>query len=299
MPNKTDMTQELFSVKDLLRWAVSSFTEAQLYFGHGTDNAYDEARGLIAHFLHLPIELIDTFADARITETERALVLQLIESRCHERIPLAYLTNEAWFAGLPFTVDERVIIPRSPIAELIDQGFQPWLSSQPTSVLDLCAGSGCIGIACAIHLGSQVDLVELSPEALALAEHNIQRHQLTASVKAIESDLFAKVDGRYDLIVSNPPYVDADDLGSMPAEYHHEPVMALAAGADGLDIARKILAQSADYLTEQGVLVLEVGNSDLALEKAFPSVPFLWLEFALGGHGVCVFTRQELLEHFS
>ena len=136
-------------------------------------------------------------------------------------------------------------------------------------------------------------------EALALAEHNIQRHQLTASVKAIESDLFAKVDGRYDLIVSNPPYVDADDLASMPAEYHHEPVMALAAGTDGLDIARKILAQSADYLTEQGVLVLEVGNSDLALEKAFPSVPFLWLEFALGGHGVCVFTRQELLEHFS
>ena len=249
--------------------------------------------------MHLPIELIDTFADTRITEAERALVLQLIETRCHERIPLAYLTNEAWFAGLPFTVDERVIIPRSPIAELIDQGFQPWLSSQPTSVLDLCAGSGCIGIACAIHLGSQVDLVELSPEALALAEHNIQRHQLTASVKAIESDLFARVDGRYDLIVSNPPYVNAEDLASMPAEYHHEPVMALAAGTDGLDIARKILAQSADYLTEQGVLVLEVGNSELALEKAFPSVPFLWLEFARGGNGVCVITRQELLEHFT
>ena len=299
MPDKTDITQELFYVKDLLGLAVSRFTEAQLYFGHGTDNAYDEARGLIAHFLHLPIELIDTFADTRITEAERALVLQLIETRCHERIPLAYLTNEAWFAGLPFTVDERVIIPRSPIAELIDQGFQPWLSSQPTSVLDLCAGSGCIGIACAIHLGSQVDLVELSPEALALAEHNIQRHQLTASVKAIESDLFARVDGRYDLIVSNPPYVDAEDLASMPAEYHHEPVMALAAGTDGLDIARKILAQSADYLTEQGVLVLEVGNSDLALEKAFPSVPFLWLEFARGGNGVCVITRQELLEHFT
>ncbi|MEE3241115.1 MAG: 50S ribosomal protein L3 N(5)-glutamine methyltransferase [Pseudomonadota bacterium] len=299
MPDKTDMTQELFYVKDLLRWAVSRFTEAQLYFGHGTNNAYDEALGLIAHFLHLPIELVDTFADTRITEAERALVLQLIETRCHERIPLAYLTNEAWFAGLPFTVDERVIIPRSPIAELIDRGFQPWLSSQPTSVLDLCAGSGCIGIACAIHLGSQVDLVELSPEALALAEHNIQRHQLTASVKAIESDLFARVDGRYDLIVSNPPYVDAEDLASMPAEYHHEPVMALAAGTDGLDIARKILAQSADYLTEQGVLVLEVGNSDLALEKAFPSVPFLWLEFARGGNGVCVITRQELLEHFT
>ncbi len=299
MSNSNDMTQELFSVKDLHRWAVSRFTESKLYFGHGTDNAYDEALTLIAHLLHLPIELVDTFADARLTQAERALIVQLIETRCRERIPLAYITNEAWFAGLPFTVDERVIIPRSPIAELIEQGFQPWLSSEPTRVLDLCAGSGCIGIACAIHLGSEVDLVELSPEALALANQNIQRHQLTASVKAIESDLFASIDGQYELIVSNPPYVDVGDLASMPAEYHHEPDMALAAGADGLDIARKILAQSADYLSEQGLLVLEVGNSDLALEKAFPSVPFLWLELARGGHGVCAFTRQELLEHFS
>ena len=299
MPDQRLNLIGLIPLKDLHEWIVNRFTQSGIFFGHGTDNAHDEALILIEVFFNQPFDQSDDLAQVRITKEDFDRISKLIETRCHERIPLAYITNEAWFAGLPFTVDERVIIPRSPIAELIEQGFQPWLSSQPTSVLDLCAGSGCIGIACAIHLGSQVDLVELSPEALALAEHNIQRHQLTASVKAIESDLFARVDGRYDLIVSNPPYVDADDLASMPAEYHHEPVMALAAGADGLDIARKILAQSADYLTEQGVLVLEVGNSDLALEKAFPSVPFLWLEFARGGHGVCVFTRQELLEHFS
>ena len=289
----------LTPLKNLHEWIVAIFSESDIFFGHGTDNAHDEALILIEHFFNQQFDHSDHLAGVRITTEDFDRISEIIEARCNERLPLAYITNEAWFAGLPFTVDKRVIIPRSPIAELIERCFQPWLLIEPKSVLDLCAGSGCIGIACAMHLGSQVDLVELSLEALALAQQNIQRHQLTASVKAIESDLFARVDGRYDLIVSNPPYVDADELASMPAEYHHEPVMALAAGTDGLDIARKILTQSADYLTEQGVLVLEVGNSDLALEKAFPSVPFLWLEFARGGHGVCVFTRQELLEHFS
>ena len=289
----------LIPLKDLHEWIVGKLTQSGIIFGHGTDNAHDEALILIEYFFTHPFDHSDDLSKVRITTEDLDRITELIQTRCLERIPLAYITNEAWFAGLPFTVDERVIIPRSPIAELIEQGFQPWLLIEPQRVLDLCAGSGCIGIACAMHLGSEVDLVELSPEALTLANQNIQRHELTASVKAIESDLFANIDGRYDLIVSNPPYVDADDLASMPAEYHHEPVMALAAGADGLDIARKILVQSADYLTAQGVLVLEVGNSDLGLEKAFPSVPFLWLDFARGGHGVCVFTRQELLEHFS
>ena len=295
-----DISNELFSLRDYLRWGISEFGRAGLFFGHGTDNAYDEARVLISHVLNLPFDFADDLLDARLTKVERESVLSLLERRINERLPAAYLTREAWFAGLSFYVDERVLVPRSPIAELIGQGFEPWLcGSYPQRILDLCSGSGCIGIACAYQFeDATVDLADISLDAINVADINIARHDLSDRVRAVQSDVFEWLAGeRYDLIVSNPPYVDAEDLADMPEEYHREPALGLASGPDGLDITRQILRHAAEYLNPNGILVVEVGNSCIALDEAFPMVPFMWLEFERGGHGVFVMTREQLLEY--
>ncbi len=301
MESRQQLLKELASVLDYVRWGVSKFTENRLYFGHGTDNAWDEALHLVLHTLHLPPDVDAAVLDARLTTVEKNLVLVVLETRIKARIPAAYLTGLANFAGLQFKVDERVIIPRSPIAELIEQEFAPWLDGTAVRcVLDLCCGSGCIGIATAVYLPQvTVDLVDLSQPALDVAQMNIDRHELNHRVRTQCSDLFSALQARqqYDLIVSNPPYVDAADLASMPAEYSHEPQLALEAGSDGLILARKILQQAAAYLSEAGVLIVEVGNSAAALEREFPELPFTWIDFRRGGHGVFVLTAAQLREH--
>lgn len=295
------ITDQLATVRDYLRWGASRMAEAGIHFGHGTNNAFDEARDLVLWALHLPHDTDASVLDARLTLRERERVVEVLRRRVVSRVPAPYITGVAWFAGVPFVVDERVIIPRSPIAELIEKGFAPWLGHEPERVLDLCAGSGCIGIACALYLAdADVDLVDISADALACAAENVDRHGLADRIRLIESDLFGALtpgEDRYDLIVSNPPYVDAAGLAAMPAEYRHEPNLALAAGDDGLDLARRILREAPAFLTDDGVLVLEVGNSGMALEESCPEVPFTWVEFERGGHGVLVMTAAELARH--
>ncbi|MBB6523371.1 50S ribosomal protein L3 N(5)-glutamine methyltransferase [Pseudoteredinibacter isoporae] len=288
--------QDLHTIRDYIRWAASRFSEAELYFGHGTDNAWDEATALVLQTLHLPWDTDKDTLSARLSLTERKLLVERIERRVNERLPVAYLTGQAYFCGLSFAVSEDVLVPRSPIAELIEQSFQPWLQEEPSRILDLCTGSGCIGIACAYAFEwAEVDLSDISPAAIQMAEKNIARHQLADRVRAVESDLFAGLTGeRYDLIVSNPPYVNAEDLASMPEEYQQEPEIALGSGEDGLDFTRRLLAEAAEYLNDGGALIVEVGNSWPALEKAFPELPFTWIEFERGGHGVCLLFKEQL-----
>ena len=294
------LPKELNTLRDVIRWAATQFSRANVYFGHGTDNAVDESTQLVLQTLAIPAGREQPLLDARLTGDEKQQLHDLIRRRIDERIPLPYLTGIAWFAGLSFQVNEHVLIPRSPIAELIEQGFEPWLAGhQPHNILDLCTGGGCIGIACAHYFEeAEIDLADISSDALSVAQQNIQRYELDGRVQCQQSDLFDGLQGkRYDLIVSNPPYVDREDVESMPAEFLHEPALALACGDDGLDITRRILREAADYLTEEGVLVVEVGNSGMALEQAFPGVAFTWLEFERGGHGVFVFSRLEL-QHY-
>ncbi|MBA6419478.1 50S ribosomal protein L3 N(5)-glutamine methyltransferase [Pseudomonas sp. 5Ae-yellow] len=289
----------LKSVQDLIRWGVSRFHQAELYFGHGTDNAWDESRLLVLHALYLPWETPESYLQCRVTEEEREAAVGLLLERVRLRIPAAYLTGHARFAGLEFIVDDRVLVPRSPIAELIDSRFAPWLERDPERILDLCTGSGCIGIACAIAFDeSEVVLADLSADALAVAEANIDMHGLTERVEARWSDGFDGLAGeRFDLIVSNPPYVDAEDMDGLPDEYHHEPEMGLAAGDDGLDLVRRMLAEAANYLTEDGALVIEVGNSMVHVMAEWPEVDFEWVKFAHGGHGVFVLSAEQC-RHF-
>ncbi|PMR73878.1 50S ribosomal protein L3 N(5)-glutamine methyltransferase [Billgrantia endophytica] len=290
----------LVTLRDYLRWAASEFHLAGLFHGHGTDSAWDEAVTLALGSLHLPWNVDPAVLDARLLPMERLRIVTLVRERITTRRPLPYLLGEAFFAGFPFSVDERVLIPRSPIAELIESGFAAWFPEEPPSrVLDLCTGSGCIGIATALHLPtSDVDLTDISPDALAVAKQNIQRHDVGARVRAVLSDVFDGLAGqRYDLIVSNPPYVDARDLATMPAEFRHEPALALGAGSDGLDIVRRILRGARAHLADDGVLIVEVGNSDRHLEAAFPEVPFLWLDFERGGQGVFALAAAELDAH--
>ncbi|MGO2133435.1 MAG: 50S ribosomal protein L3 N(5)-glutamine methyltransferase [Halomonas sp.] len=296
----TQLVGELISLRDYLRWAASEFHLAGLHYSHGTDSAWDEAVALTLGALHLPWNVDPEVLDARLLPMERQRIVAIARERIATRRPLPYLLGEAFFAGVPFTVDERVLIPRSPIAELVEDGFATWFPEEPPArVLDLCSGSGCIGIATALHLpGCEVDLIDVCPDASEVSRINITRHSLGERVRALVSDLFAGVEGqRYELIVSNPPYVDARDLATMPEEFRHEPSLALGAGADGLDIVRQILRQVRDHLTDDGVLIVEVGNSDRHLEAAFPDVPFMWLEFERGGQGVFVLTAAELDAH--
>jgi ribosomal protein L3 glutamine methyltransferase len=289
---------ELSTMQDMLRWGISRMNEAGLFFGHGTDNSRDDAVMLVTHALHLPWNIDHVWQTAKLTRTERQVVIELFARRINERMPTPYLTGEAWFYDLPFIVDERVLIPRSPIAEIIAARFQPWLGSkQVHRIMDLCTGSGCIGIACAVEFPqAQVELLDISFDALALADNNIERHQLSDRVMALQSDLFDAADGKYDIIVSNPPYVDAEDMNCLPEEFHNEPDLALAAGEDGLDLVRIMLAQARQFLADDGILIVEVGNSWPALEEAYPTVPFMWQEFESGGHGVFVLTAVQLDE---
>ncbi|TAL03925.1 MAG: 50S ribosomal protein L3 N(5)-glutamine methyltransferase [Porticoccaceae bacterium] len=287
---------ELHTVRDFVRWGASRFTEAGLWFGHGTDNAWDEAVVLVCAALRLPLDSGARALDARLLRSEKQLVLEYLERRVTERVPAPYITGEAWFAGLKFQVDERVLVPRSPFAELIERGFNPWLTRTPERILDLCTGSGCIGIACALAFpDAEVDLADISTEALDVAEANIVQHELERRVRAIETDLFDGLEDAYDLIVCNPPYVDADDYAAMPDEYRSEPALALAAGADGLDLVRRVLREAPDWLQNDGLLFVEVGNSALALEERYPEIPFTWVELERGGDGIFVLTRDELL----
>jgi ribosomal protein L3 glutamine methyltransferase len=295
----TASPSRLRTLRDHIRWAVSRFHAEQLFFGHGTDNAWDEARQLVLGAVHLPWEIADSYLDCRLEDDEREHLQGLLLKRIEQRVPTAYLLGQAWFCGLPFIVDERVLIPRSPIGELIDQRFEPWLASPPARILDLCTGSGCIGIACAYEfLEAEVVLADLSFEALEVANQNIEQHGLEERIYTVQSDGF---DGlpkqRFDLIVSNPPYVDEEDFADMPAEYHHEPALGLACGSDGLDLVRRMLAEAADHLTETGTLIVEVGNSQVHVEALYPEVDFTWLDFAQGGHGVFLLAAAQCREH--
>ena len=294
------LIETLQTVRDCIRWGVSRFSEHGLVFGHGTDNALDEAVFLVTRALHLPHDLPAAYLDARLTREERMEVIALLQRRFQERIPAAYLVREAWFAGLSFHVDERVLVPRSPIAELIREGYAPWIDpDRVRRVLDLCTGSGCIAIATAVWLPQvRVDATDLSAEALEVARINVERHGVGDRVRLIQADLYPDDPGeRYDVIVSNPPYVDEQTLAGLPPEYRHEPVMGLAGGEDGLQLVHRILAGAPDRLTDNGILVVEVGASAEALLAAYPQVPFLWPEFEQGGEGVFLLTAEEVRRH--
>jgi ribosomal protein L3 glutamine methyltransferase len=289
---------ELQTIRDMVRWAVSRFHEAGIFYGHGTESAWDEAIALVLHTLYLPHDISPTILDARITSAEREALLKLIQRRVTERVPVPYLTHEAWFAGIPFYVDERVLIPRSPFAELIENDFQPWLDSveEVHTILDLCTGSGCIAIACANQFPeAEIDASDISADAIAVAKINVLRHGVEDQVHLHQSDLFANLPPKkYDLIISNPPYVDEGDMAALPDEYRHEPALGLEAGVDGLDIALRILQEAPQYLQPHGVLIIEVGNSEYALAERFPEIPFTWVEFQRGGGGVFLLTASQL-----
>lgn len=299
LPEYPQAQQQLHTLRDFIRWGASHFNEAGLFFGHDTDNAIDEATTLVLHALHLPQQDLPTeLFGAHLTEIEKRKVFALLERRIRERIPAPYLTHEAWFAGLSFYVDERVLIPRSPLAELIEQNFTPFVIPEAVhSILDLGTGSGCIAIAAAYAFPkAQVDATDDSESALTVTRMNIERHGLETQVHTILSNLFEGLKGqRYGLILSNPPYVGVVELERLPREYHHEPKNALEAGEKGLDIVLQILHQAPEYLNEEGILIVEVGHSQQALIHQLPELPFLWLEFKRGGHGVFLLTREQLI----
>ncbi len=294
------ISAHLTTLRDYVRWGASRFKHAGLFFGHGTASALDEAAALALHALHLPHNLSGGYFSCVLTPDERLEVIGLIERRIAERKPAAYLTQEAWFCGLPFYVDERVLVPRSPIGELIEKQFSPWVS-QPEDVadiLDLCTGSGCIAIASALAFpDAEVDAADISEEALEVVQINIGRHEVEDQVNALRSDLFdALGDKRYDLIISNPPYVNSEEWRDLPPEYHAEPRLGLESGETGLDCVRRILREAEAHLKPEGLLIVEVGSSSDALEYAYPDVPFCWLDFERGGDGVFLLTAEQLAQ---
>jgi ribosomal protein L3 glutamine methyltransferase len=296
--NPFDDTESLITVRDWLRFAVSRFNEAKLFFGHGSDNAYDEAAYLILHTLHLPLDRLEPFLDASLTHGESESLLRVIERRVRERVPAAYLTGEAWLAGHRFVVDERVIVPRSFIAELLAEQLAPWVEDADavSSVLDLCTGSGCLAILAALAFPeAQVDAVDLSKDALAVAAVNVADYGMAERIALVESDLFVALQGRtYDVIVSNPPYVDAESVAALPPEYRAEPALALGSGEDGLDATRQILAAAKAHLNPGGLLVVEIGHNRDVLEAACPDLPFVWLDTAGGDQFVFLLRREDL-----
>ena len=292
-----DGDDNLTTLRDLVRRGASMFNEAQLFFGHGTDNALDEALQLVLHALYLDHTLPQSYLDAHLVSDEKRRVLELFQRRIKERVPAAYLTGKAWFAGLEFNVSRDVLVPRSPIAELIGEQFSPWLeASQAHTILDLCTGSGCIAIACATAFPqAQVDAVDISEAALKVARANVDKHHLHERLGVIASDLFEQLPPRqYDLIVSNPPYVSSDEYRGLPPEYQHEPAIGLQAGSDGMDIVARILHEAAPFLAPGGIIIVEVGASADLLMARFPGIPFLWLEFERGGDGVFLLTAEQL-----
>jgi ribosomal protein L3 glutamine methyltransferase len=289
---------ELKTLRDVLRWTTSQFNAAELFYGHGNADAFNDALQLILHSLHLPAhEFPELFADARLTLSEKQGIATLVDRRITDRVPVPYLTHEAWFAGMPFYVDERVLIPRSPFAELIQEQFMPWLTDPDSvmTILDLCTGGGCIAIACAEAFpDAQVDAIDISTDALTVANINIKKHDLIDQVHTIESNLWSALsDQKYDLIVSNPPYVGADEMASLPAEYRHEPTSALEAEDNGLALVEQILLHATEFLTPEGLLFVEVGNSDLAVMEKWPDIEFMWPDFEEGGHGIFVLSRDQ------
>ncbi len=295
---KQEAIDELITIEDMLRWATTQFNCANLCYGHGCDNALDDAMALIMATLNLSLFGNDQLMQARLTKRERVLLTDLIETRIEKRIPVAYLTNTAWFAELEFYVDQRTLVPRSPFAELINKHFEPWLIMQPGRILDLCTGCACIAIALAYAFpNAWVDAVDICDDALEVAEINIQRHGVEQQVIPIQSNLFSEIKNeKYDLIVSNPPYVDEEDMDNLPDEFKHEPKLGLASGSDGLKLVRQILVEAADMLNEGGLLFVEVGNSQVHLQDAYPKIPFNWIKFVSGGHGVFMLTKDQLDE---
>lgn len=286
------------TVRDLLRYAVTRFNQAELAFGHGTTNAYDEAAYLLLHTLHLPLDLLDPFLDARLTDEETTTVLGVIERRASERVPAAYITHEAWMHGVRFYVDERVIVPRSFIGELLQDGLQPYVEDPELvgAVLELCTGSGCLAVLAAHAFpNADIDAVDLSAPALEVATRNVHEHDLDERISLFQGDLFAPLpERRYDVIVTNPPYVNAESMQTLPAEYRHEPEMALAGGADGMDIVRRIIGEARRWLTDEGVLVVEIGNERANVEAAFGGLDLVWLPTSAGDDNVFLIQAEDL-----
>ena len=293
---------ELLSIRDCVRFALSEFGRYPIVLGHGTDSLWDEALALVFGALALPPDGDDRLLDARLTAHEHEKVLSLIHRRVHDRIPVPYLTKRAWYAGLPFIVDEHVLIPRSPIFELIQVDFQPWVAEpedRPMHFLDLCCGSGCLGIATALTFPESTGiLIDIEPGACAIAQQNLDLHCMNDRLEVFQSDIFDElVDHNFDLIICNPPYVDAEDMIDLPPEYQKEPSIALSSGEDGLYLIRRLLSQATNWVSDRGVMILEVGNSWGRLDRELTVItgePLQWLHFEHGGHGVCVLSKQEL-----
>jgi ribosomal protein L3 glutamine methyltransferase len=301
----TQHTEQLHTIRDWLRFTVSQFEANNIFFGHGTDNSYDEAVWLVMSALHLPHDTLHNFLDAVITEPERKHLAHLIEQRVTKRVPTAYLVREAWLRGFKFYVDERVIVPRSFIAELLDfnddgeHGLQPWIEHPEliNSAADICTGSGCLGILLANAFpDAQIDVVDISSDAIAVCNININNYELQDQITAIQSDMFAALKGKtYDLIISNPPYVDAPSMATLPTEYRNEPQIALGSGAAGLDHTNTILREAAKHLNDEGILVVEIGHNRDALEAAYPEMEFTWLQVESGDQFVFLLTKEQLV----
>ena len=301
--NQDQLLQSLSSIIDYIRYAMTQCNQFDVYFGHGTQNAWQEAHRLVFTALSLPLDICveeqQVFYPCNVTHAEKVLILSWIKARCEDAIPLPYLSNQAWFAGMPFYIDERALIPRSPFAELIEKRFADYLpnSAQPSLILDMCTGSGCIAIALARQFeDAQIDAVDIDEDALSVASINVEQYQLENRVFPMQSDLFSNLQGqKYDLIVVNPPYVDADDMEDLPREYKHEPASALASGDDGLDLTLALLKQVASYMSDEAWLFVEVGNSEVNFATRFKNVTVNWCELSLGGSGIFAINKRDLV----